>query len=93
MVTNPQPNRGKEAIEKVPSTIKDLSTTILSKEDKSYLDKYLNLEKGDLKTPYRIRSIQKLGPKIWKMMLGMITIPTLTKAIIAIVLMALIMPS
>ena len=82
-----------DTIEKVPSTIKDLSTTILSKEDKSYMDKYLNLEKGDLKTPYRIRSIQKLGPKIWKMMLGMITIPTLTKAIIVIVLKALIMPS
>ena len=82
-----------DTIEKVPSTIKDLSTTILSKEDKSYMDKYLNLEKGDLKTPYRIRSIQKLGPKIWRMMLGMITIPTLTKAIIVIVLKALIMPS
>ena len=81
-----------DTIEEVPSTKKDLSTTKLSKKNKSYMDKYLNLEKGDSKPPYRIKSIQKLGPKIWKMMLGTITIPTTTKAIIAIALMALIMP-
>ena len=38
--------RQSDTIKEVPSTIKDLSTIILSKEDKSYMDEYLNLHTG-----------------------------------------------
>ena len=85
-----------EPIENVPLKIEDLSKRLLSNEDRSYMDIYLTQEEGEPKVsldpPYRIRSIQKIGPKLWTLVLGMITIPTLTKVMGTMILMALIIP-
>ena len=73
-ILNPREvKRQLDQIEKVPTTP---SPETLDKTDKSYMDVYLR----DNNTPYRVKSIQKLGPKLWKMTIS------------SIILMALIMP-
>ena len=78
-ILKPKEVRGQlDQIGKVPTK---LSTGILDKEDRSYMDKYMNQGKENTDTPNRVESIQKLRPKIWKIIM------------VIIISMALIMPS